>query len=70
MDKDLAGIKVSQVVTKVAHICLCDDSRPSFEGQVAGASIMWPVAFERYRMTFCPWCGLRLPTILKEKSNA
>lgn len=56
-----AEIVVSMVVTKVAHVCHCDDSRPSFEGEIAGAGVMWPVAFGRYRMGYCPWCGKHLP---------
>ena len=66
IDKE-AGIKVSQVVTKVAHICKGDASCPSFEGEVAGIGIQWPVAFGRYRMSYCPWCGLHLPNKLPTK---
>jgi len=64
--KVMAGIEVSQVTTKVAHICKADNSLPSFEGEVAEASILWPVAFGRYRMSYCPWCGLKLPLSWKD----
>ena len=57
----MAGIKVSQITTRVAHICKCDDSLPSFEAEVMGTSILWPVAFNKFRMSYCPWCGLELP---------
>lgn len=56
-----ARIVVSNVVTKVAHVCDCDSSHPSFEGEVAGVGVQWPVAFGRYRMSYCPWCGKHLP---------
>lgn len=64
-----ARIKVSQIITKVAHICSSDSSGPSFEGEVAGTSIQWPVAFGRYRMDYCPWCGLHLPNSLPNKGK-
>ena len=63
--KKEAEIKVSQVVTKVAHLCRSDDSRPSFEGEIAGVGVQWPIAFGRFRISYCPWCGLPLPNRYK-----
>jgi len=68
--EEQAEIKISRVVTKVAHFCKSDDIRPSFEGEITGVGIQWPVAFGRYymsfRMSYCPWCGLHLPNEFKE----
>ena len=63
--EELAGIKVSGVIKRVTHLCLSDDSKPSFDGDVVGVSIKWPVAFNRYVMSYCPWCGLKLPFRMK-----
>jgi hypothetical protein len=60
-----AKIVVSEVIQRVTHLCGCDSSKPSFDGVVTGISIKWPVAFGRFSMTYCPWCGLRLPDTIK-----
>lgn len=67
--REYAKVCVSKEVTKVAHVCSCDNSCPSFEGEVAGNSISWPVAFGRYRISYCPWCGLKLPLELNKPGS-
>jgi len=67
--KELARIEVSQMVTRVVHICADDPSAPQFGGEVHGTAIDWPVAFGRYRMGYCPWCGLPLPHTIKETTQ-
>ena len=66
---ELAEIRVSQIVTKVVHVCPSDSSNPQFEGEVHGTSIKWPVAFGRYPLAYCPWCGLPLPHSIKLKEG-
>jgi len=63
----LAEIVISQLITRVVHMCPTDASKPQFEGEVHGAAIKWPVVFGRYPLAYCPWCGLPLPTSLKRK---
>jgi len=63
-----AKVVVTDVVKSVVHVCSCDDSHPSFPGVVVGTSISWPVAFERFRMSYCPWCGRHLPHTLPQNS--
>jgi len=55
-----AEIVISKVVTKLTHICKCDDTHPSFEGEIDGNNVHWPLC-GRFRMSYCPWCGKHLP---------
>ena len=65
----LAAIRASQIVTKVVHVCPSDSSGPQFEAEVHGTEIKWPVAFGRYPLVYCPWCGLPLPHSIKLKEG-
>ena len=81
---ETAEIKMSRI-TEVAHVCRCDDSSPSFLGEVVGTSIAWPVAFGRlevvgnsiawpvafgrFQMSYCPWCGKKLPKEIKKEDE-
>lgn len=61
-----AEIKVSHVIKKVTHVCYCSlPAFDTFEGEVVGLNIIWPVFNGKYRMSYCPWCGLHLPDNLK-----
>ncbi len=65
-EEKTAGVVASKVVTQITHLCLSDSSRPRIDGIVTGsAEITWPVVNDRFQMSYCPWCGLRLPRRMK-----
>lgn len=58
-----AEIKVTKFVKVFTHSCKCDDSRPSFQGVLNLSQwIEWPVFQESFRISYCPWCGKKLPS--------
>ncbi|GAG00093.1 unnamed protein product, partial [marine sediment metagenome] len=57
-----AETKITQVIKRVTHYCKCDNSMPSFHGIIGSSKwIEWPIFNEQYRISYCPWCGKKLP---------
>jgi len=62
MKEGTAEVTVTQVVKRITHYCKSDNSQPSFDGILNVSKwIEWPVFVEQYRISYCPWCGKKLP---------
>lgn len=66
MKEKQAKFTVTKTIIAVRHLCTSDCTQPSFAGEVQGDNITWPVVFLQFRVNYCPWCGLKLPCVLKD----